>query len=188
MTLNKLAALAACLTLVLSCTSTVAQQQAEPPATVAGPASAAEISKRLAVRHIEDLPDAEGLAKYANAEAALVFIADNDDKMVVRVRALTLLRHYPSPRTLSFLSERAVGADLHPTVKAGAMRGLEGHNDVSTVVALLTKGMRDKDVRVAIAAARSLAADPQHAAALKAAGEDPEVSEQLREKIKKGEL
>lgn len=157
--------------------------EAEPRASLSRDA----LMERLRARHVEDLPDAEDLA-YEGADEALVWIASNADTMVVRARALGLLQHTPTPESLSFLKEQLTNPELHPTLRAGSIRALEGHLGADSVLSLLVNALRDSDPRVAHAAASVLATDPGYQAVLMAASKDPAVNADLRARIQDGKL
>lgn len=168
---------AALLLLAQACASASAQQAPAPKtseasgpmavyATSAGaPTSARELASRLRVRHPQALPTATDLKRYQDAELALIWIADRDQRMVVRVRALGLLQHFPTPRTRAALLIRAEADKIHASIRGAAMRSLEAHNRDPHVVAVLKQGTLHPDIRVSGAATRALASNPQAAVA-----------------------
>lgn len=185
----------ACALMLLACAPTTAQQPTAGPEAAHGgqgqvvespqgkPASADVLRGRLKARHVEDLPTAQELKKHRDAQAALIWIAGNDDAMVVRVRALSLLRHFPTDEAFEALAQRAGAQKIHPTLRAAAMRGLEGQTARPQAQALLKDALRHKDRRVAMAAAKALATDPGCASLLAEAAADPLVHEAVRKKL-----
>jgi hypothetical protein len=160
--------------------------ESEPEAPTAVDEAARKLARRLAVRHTEDLPGADELRELEGAVASLVWVAGNADTMVVRARALALLRHVPSPEGRAALVSHLQPPSPHPTLRAAAVRGLEPFDGDADVLALLTAALRDGDLRVAHAAATVLSADPAHLPILEAAAQDPAVGESLRAKINNG--
>ena len=190
--------IAAFATLLAACGSPSAQKAEAPtlPAQgeVAGQASDASsgenveargrrMAARLAVRHTSDLPGAEELRKVEGADLALVWVANHADAMVVRARALALLRHVPTVAARTELTAHVGSPDKHPVLRAGAVRGLAPFLGRDDVVELLTGALRDTDPRVAHAAAEVLATAPALAPLLTAAAADPEVIESLRTEL-----
>ena len=127
------------------------EPEVEPGET---PADAATIASLLRARHTEDLPSAEDLAKYPTAEASLRHLAMAGDSMVVRTRAMMLLRHFGSAETGTLLVSLVRDAELHPALRAAAVTGLAGQpiDDRPEQLELITAALHDADPRVGLAA------------------------------------
>jgi len=123
------------------------------------PAELATIAGLLRARHIDDLPSAEQLARYPSAEASLVELARKGETMLVRTRALTLLRHFHSESTGALLIEIVSDAQAHPALRAGAVTGLAGQplDQHPERLAIVVAALADADPRVGVAAVEVLA-------------------------------
>lgn len=127
----------------------------EPPADVA------TIAGLLRARHVEDLPSADDLGKYPTAEASLRHLALEGDSMVIRTRALTLLR-FDSAETGALLVEVVADARAHPALRAAAVTGLAGQpkDERPAQLELVAAALFDADPRVGRAAVEVLDRSP----------------------------
>ena len=116
------------------------------------------ISALLRARHADDLPDAETLQTYPGAEAVLRQLGREGETMVMRTRALALLRFYSSEDSGALLAEIASDGDAHPALRAAAVTGLAGQPlaDQPARLELVTASLRDPDPRVGTAAVEVL--------------------------------
>ncbi|MEZ4318848.1 MAG: HEAT repeat domain-containing protein [Myxococcota bacterium] len=115
------------------------------------------MSELLAAWHAEDLPGREALDRQPEAEASLVWLAQNGDVMNTRVRALKLLALYPSPEVAAVLFEIAGEPSNHAALRAGALHGLAGQDLTDPALAeLVQKSVDDEDPRVRAAAEAAL--------------------------------
>jgi hypothetical protein len=151
----------------------------EPPGDVA------TIASLLRARHVEDLPSAEDLAKYPTAEASLRHLAVAGDTMVIRTRALTLLRHFGSDETGALLIEIVRDAAAHPALRAAAVTGLAGQplDDRAEQLELVVAALRDADPRVGLAAVEVLDGFAAGRRELRRALEREDLSERVRAAI-----
>lgn len=124
----------------------------------AQPADVDAIARLLRARHVEDLPDAEALARYPSAEASLRHLAREGDTMVVRTRALSLLQHFSSEPTGALLAEVVSDGSMHPALRAAAIEGLAGQplDRQPERLEVVLASLRDKDPRVGLAAVEVL--------------------------------
>lgn len=122
------------------------------------PADAATLASLLRARHVEDLPSADDLADYPSAEASLRYLALAGDTMLVRTRALGLLRHFDSPASGELLVALLGDGELHPALRAAALTGLAGQplDDQPERIELAAAALHDRDPRVALAAVELL--------------------------------
>lgn len=132
------------------------------------------ISALLRARHTDDLPDAETLKTYPEAEAALRQLGREGETMVMRTRALALLRFYASEDSGALLAEIAGDGDAHPALRAAAITGLAGQSlaDQPARMELVVAALRDEDPRVGTAAVEVLDAFPAGKQALQDALKD----------------
>lgn len=139
----------------------------------------------LKARHADDLPSPEQLAKYPSAEASLRHIAEQGDTMLVRVRALSLLRHFDSTASGELLAAIATNAQLHPSLRAAAVTGLAGQAlaDQPERLAIVVAALRDVDPRVGLAAVRVLDEFPAGREALRAAKAEADLPAKVRDAI-----
>lgn len=107
------------------------------------PAGTDDLARQLRARHAEDLPQVDELLKRSHAAESLRYVANHGQLLIERQRALSLLRHFPSPETRALLIR--VGGDDEALVplRAAALRSLR----------VLTDAQDDEAQRV-IAAAR----------------------------------
>jgi hypothetical protein len=137
----------------------------------------------LKARHPEDLPSREQILGVSGGREGLLWQAQHGNPLVVRARALSLLRHFPDPEAravlLGALQQRRAPGEL----RAGAMRGLSGHLAPLSeeVRAALLAGARDPDLRVRDAALAALASDPALRPDLEALSNDPALSPEARQ-------
>jgi hypothetical protein len=141
-----------------------------------------ELRPLLFARHPRDLPDRDTLAAHPNAEATLIHLADNDDRMIVRERALLLLGHFATSSAEEFLTAAASEPERDPRLRAAAIAGLgkydlEGRADLREAV---IAQLEHADLRVGFAAVQALRDVPSAAAALKRAADNPDVPDRVR--------
>lgn len=138
--------------------------QAEAPGDDAAPSPAevAALATRLKARHAEDLPTAEQLAATPNAEASLRELARAGETMLVRTRALTLLRHFHAPATGELLAAIVADAAAPKALRAAAVTGLAGQPlaEQPERMALVVSALADDDPRIGLAAVEVLGASP----------------------------
>jgi len=121
----------------------------------------------LLARHAGDLPTADELSR-RNAASALLELAANDDSLLVRSRALSLLRHFPNADTEALLRSVAADTTLHVKLRAAALRSL-GTYDLESRAELRTivlSALNESNVMVATAAASALTGAPSARASL----------------------
>jgi hypothetical protein len=160
----------------------------EPRASVEPPSQEQIDNLRplLLARHAKDLPDRATLQAHANPEGTLMWLADNDDRVVVRERALLLLGHFASPSSQAFLVAAARDPSRDPKLQAAAVAGLakydlEDREDLREVVAAQ---LEHRDLRVGYAAVQALRDVPSAAADLERASKNPDLAEQVRRAAK----
>lgn len=153
------------------------------PGTV--PADLDTITSLLKARHTEDLPSAEQLARYPSAEASLQQLAQHGDTMLIRTRALLLLRHFHSDATGVLLLDILADAQAHPALRAAAVSGLAGQplEDRPEQLAIVVAALGDRDPRVGLAAVEVLDAFPAGRQALRHAAKDPQLAPEVRAAI-----
>ncbi len=146
------------------------------------PEGADAIAQWLRAYHPEDLPTAEELRKIKGSEQGLMWHAKHGNPLFVRQRALMLLRHIPSPDARALLMTSAQNANAPGGLRAGAIRGLEGHLDPLQNDArdLLQDAARDEDLRISYAAIKVMSSTPKLRADLEDAAQDKEVAEKTR--------
>lgn len=134
--------------------------QAEASGDDAAPTAAevAALATRLKARHVGDLPTAEQLAGYPKAEASLRELARSGETMVVRTRALTLLRHFHSPATGELLAGIVADAAAPKALRAAAVTGLAGQplGEQPERMALVVSVLAEDDPRIGLAAVEVL--------------------------------
>lgn len=168
--------------------------RARPAVTTVAPVSdapegTAELQSMLMAWHSEDLPTREVLDHHAKAEGSLLWMAQNGQTMVIRVRAMRLLGFYPSAEAGQLLDGIASDGSQHASLRAGAMRGLGGQDLTAEHVwrETLEKGLGDDDMRVQIAAVDALTGVEASADALQALSEiegiDPRVKEAVTDAL-----
>lgn len=96
-----------------------------PPATHTQTA-AADLRPLLLAKHNGQLPTASTLSEHPHAADALIWLAANDELVVVRGRAMTLLRHFPTPEAETLLVDLLADASSNAHLRAAAVRGLGG--------------------------------------------------------------
>lgn len=166
--------------------------QARPAATTADPASGApgpegtaELQSMLMAWHSEDLPTRAVLDHHANAQGSLLWMARNGQTMVIRVRAMGLLGLYPSVEAGQLLDGIASDDSQHPSLRAGAMRGLGGQ-DLAAEEGwreTLEGGLGEDDMRVQIAAVESLTGVEASVGALQALSETEGIDPRVKEAV-----
>ncbi len=114
-------------------------------------------------RHIEDLPSRESIEAHPGGEDAVRWIAQHDDAMAVRARALASLQLFPNAASEAVIREVLSASDNAATIRSAAVRALQGW-DLShraDLRALAVDGLKSEDVPVATAAAQVLANVPE---------------------------
>jgi hypothetical protein len=132
-------------------TSAVVPAQSTVDRYAGAPASADKIAGLLMARHKEDLPGKEKLAHYEDAEESLAWLAEHGGRMVLRVRALALLRFYTGETTRKVLLDVLTSPDAHPALVAAAITGSGGfelERDATLRAAVEDAGRHD-DPRIA---------------------------------------
>ena len=116
------------------------------------PADVDALRQILGARHVADLPGAEDLAAYAEGEASLQWIALHADSMVLRVRALSLLQHFPTSLSRDFALGQLDG-DV-PQMQSAALTALGGQDlaEAPELVDAIAASLRIDDARVGLAA------------------------------------
>lgn len=134
------------------------QAEASGDGAAPSPAEVAAMTARLKARHVADLPTAEQLAATPRAEASLREIARTGETMVVRTRALALLRHFHSPATGELLAGIVADAAAPKALRAAAVTGLGGQplDAQPERLALVVAALRDDDPRIGVAAVEAL--------------------------------
>ena len=135
------------------------------------PADAATLGELFRARHVEDVPSAADLSRYATAEASLQWLASNDGTAVVRVRALAALRAFPTDETSAFLRSVVLDENRHPAQVAAAIIGLSGRdlNTDSASASVVVGALRADDERVTNASVDALSRSDVGRAALESA-------------------
>jgi hypothetical protein len=138
------------------------------------PADLDTIAKLLQARHVEDLPSAEKLASYPSAEASLQQLAQHGETMLIRTRALLLLRHFDSAATGVLLLDILGDEQAHPALRAAAVSGLAGQPlaDRPEQLAIVVAALAEQDPRIGLAAVEVLDAFPAGRQALRRAAKD----------------
>ncbi len=119
-------------------------------------------------RHVEDLPSRQVIESHPGGEAAVRWLAEHDDTMVVRARALASLHMFPNAESERVLRSVLTTGHGHRTLRSAALRALKGW-DLSQrddLRALAIDGLQSDEVPVAIAAAQVLADVPEASSAL----------------------
>jgi HEAT repeat protein len=122
------------------------------------PADLESIAALLSARHVEDLPSAEQLSRYPSAEASLQQLAQHGETMLIRTRALSLLRHFGSAETGTLLVEIIGDAKAHPALRAAAVTGMGGQplEERPEQLEIVAAALADQDPRVGLAAVEVL--------------------------------
>mgnify|MGYP000480290392 CR=1 FL=1 len=94
------------------------------PATSSAPASVQGITGLLLARHADDLPAKATLEKHPDAAAALRWIAQNDERLIVAARALEALGYWPDDANRVFLLGVAADTAVPVKSRAAAWRAL----------------------------------------------------------------
>ncbi len=147
------------------------------------PKGADTIAPWLRARHPEDLPTGEDLRKIQGATEGLMWHARGGNPVFVRQRALMLLRHVPTAQARALLLESAHNLKLPHGLRAGAIRGLEGHLDPlqDDVRDLLQDTARHSDPRISYAAIKVMGSAPTLRKDLEDIAQDEEVDPKMRQ-------
>ena len=89
-------------------------------------AAAAEIRPLLLAHHQDDLPTRTTLDAHPGAPDGLRWLANNDGTMIVKVRALLLLRLYPDESSEKVVLALASDPGQHRKLRAAAVTALAG--------------------------------------------------------------
>ena len=89
-----------------------------------GPASVGPITELLLARHAEDLPTAATFARHADAPAALRWIAQRDDRLIVMSRAIEALGLWPDDQNRELLFTIAANSGAQVKARAAAWKAL----------------------------------------------------------------
>lgn len=159
--------------------------QAEASDGAPSPAEVAALATRLKVRHVEDLPTAEQLARSPKAEASLRELAVRGETMLVRTRALTLLRHFHAPATGALLAEIVADTGAPAALRAAAVTGLGGQplDEQPDRLALVVAALADADPRIGVAAVEVLDGSAEGRKALREAAQRDTLSPKVRAAI-----
>lgn len=154
----------------------VAQRSDAVPSTPkeSSPDAADPVEARAALRslysarHTQDLPTRETIEAHPGGEDAVRWLAQHDDAVVVRVRALASLEMFPNDASEAVVREVLTASDISPTIKAAALRALKGwdlsqREDLRT---LAITGLQSDKIPVAAASAQVLANVPEATEAL----------------------
>lgn len=93
------------------------------------PESVRAIRGLLMAFHAEDLPDAETLHAHDDAEASLIYLSQHAELLLVRARALSSLRFFPTQVSARHLLEVLRAPSTHPKLIAAALHGCERRHD-----------------------------------------------------------
>ena len=146
------------------------------------PAEHERLHSLLSAWHPEDLPDHDALVANGAPEG-LVWIASNDEMLVMRERALLLLRHFPQDNALC---RQTFGTpDAHAKLRAASIRCLASVDlsEDATLRNQLLGDLRDPDPRVGTAVVTVLAEVPAARSGLEAALEDEGIQGPVREAL-----
>lgn len=139
------------------------KEEAKPPAsqtkTLSQDERIAGVRGLLQARHIVDLPSKAVLDHREDAAGSLRWLATQDKIQAIRVRALTLLRHYPDDATAAILIEVAQSETERSGIRAAALRGMVGF-DLSEATIMrneLSSRLGAEDPMLAVAAVQTLA-------------------------------
>lgn len=121
-------------------------------------AAAAEIRPLLLAHHQDDLPTRTTLDAHPGAPDGLRWLANNDGTMIVKVRALLLLRLYPDESSEKVVLALASDPGQHRKLRAAAVTALAGWdlNEREDLRLVALAAVQSTDVSVAVAGARVL--------------------------------
>lgn len=151
-------------------------QEVSPPHATADP-QAPEKSKTevsadvdtirplLMARHGSDLPSRQTLSQHSDPSGQLRRLATTDPMLVVRARALTLLRHYPGEACEAVVVAQIDDPNGDAMLRAAAVYALAGWplTQRSDLREKIVGAVRSADLRVAVNAALVLAQSmPDH--------------------------
>lgn len=121
---------------------------AQPPADI--PADVASVRELLFARHAIDLPTHDVVVKNGGV-APLTWLATNDELLSVRERALLSLRSFTEPRAHDVCRSLVVDAEVHPKLRAAAIRCLHPADLDAPTTKRVAEGLHDPDPRVVVA-------------------------------------
>lgn len=138
--------------------SSSGSRDAAASASVAVPQDYQTLRSLLLAREAENLPDKATLQRHSNAVEALTWLGRNDDQLVVRARALNVLGYFSSADVRSTLLSIARDAQQPSKARAGAVEGLARQNpgEDAALQGALLELVKDKDIRVGVAAVEAL--------------------------------
>jgi len=174
-------------TVIRSDADTVPGPRASPRAAPLVPEEYAGLRSTLMARHTEDLPSRKSLQKQPKGQDGLRWLAQNDESLLVRARALTLLGLFPSSSNQSLLLKTMEDGSSHPKLRSAAIQGLAGW-DLNQEEALrnrIAKVLYDANTRVALETITVLQKYPSARPDLKRLAGDPNVPRVIREKARK---
>lgn len=138
-------------------------------ATTPDPAEARDALRSLySARHTKDLPSRETIEAHSDGEDSVRWLAQHDDSMAVRARALASLQMFPNDASEAVVRGVLSASDSSATIKSAAVRALQGW-DLSgraDLRALAISGLESKEIPAAAAAAQVLAKVPEATEAL----------------------
>jgi hypothetical protein len=158
-------------------------EEVEEVGATEAPADVDALLGTLGAHHVAHLPDAETLHAYPSGEESLRWVAVHGNSMVLRVRALSLLRHFTTPTSREFALSQL--DDATPQLYAAAVTALSGQDLEADGEAreAIEAALRVDDVRVGLAAITALSNSPAGREALGRACEDDSVPERIREAV-----
>lgn len=145
------------------------------------PADVDTLRGLLSAHHAQDLPGADDLAAYETAEASLHWLTLHGDRMVIQVRALSLLQHFPTSETRELAVTQLDGSI--PQLQAAAITALSGQNleAAPELVDAIAGALRVDDVRIGLAALTVLSETPAGRQAISDACHDEAVPSRIRD-------
>ncbi len=136
-----------------------AKPPASQPKTLSQDERIASVRALLQARHVVDLPSKAVLDHRQDAAGSLRWLATQDKVQAIRVRALTLLRHYPDDMTAAILIEVAQLKTERSGIRAAALRGMVGFDLAEATIMRneLSSHLGEEDAMLAVAAVQTLA-------------------------------
>lgn len=133
-------------------------QALEAPSQAQLQAAADKLQPLLAARHAEDLPARGDILKVEHGPQGLLWQARHGNPLLVRARALALLRHFPDKDSRELLLQTALSSGAPALLRSHAMMGLAGHSEGGDpeVAQALLQGAQDGERRVRLAARQTL--------------------------------
>jgi len=156
---------------------------ARQPTTLDREERVANLRPLLRARHAADLPNKATLDRHQDPGDSLRWLTNHDNSRVIRVRALVLLKHYPSKETRELVLEVARSAAEPSGVRAAALRAMGGF-DLAQEVPMreeLAARMGSRDPMLAVAAVQTLALQSSTAELGRMAASDPGLPQVTRD-------